>query len=94
MHFQQDAKGRELELQYFRDVDGREVDFVVVERRRPILFLECKWKDADVTKGLNYLKTRFPDCETLQIHAMGKKDYETSRGVRVTSAVEFLSTLV
>ncbi len=57
-------------------------------------FLECKWKDADVTKGLNYLKKRFPDCEAVQIHAMGKKDYETSRGVRVAPAVDFLSTLV
>ena len=94
VHFQQDAKGRELELQYFRDVDGREVDFVVAERRKPVLFLECKWKDADVTKGLNYLKTRFPDCEAIQIHAKGTKDYETSRGVKVTPAVDFLSTLV
>jgi len=94
VHFQQDTKGRELELQYFRDVDGREVDFVIVERRKPILFLECQWKDADVAKGLNYLKRRFLDCEAVQIHAMGKKDYQTSRGVRVAPAVDFLSTLV
>ena len=94
VHFQQDTKGRELELQYFRDVDGREVDFVIAERRNPILFLECKWKDADVAKGLNYLKRRFPDCEAVQVHAMGTKDYETSRGVRVAPAVDFLSTLV
>ena len=33
VHFQQDAEGRDLELRYFRDTDGREVDFVVVERR-------------------------------------------------------------
>ena len=43
---------------------------------------------------MNYLKTRFPDCEAVQIHAKGKKDYETSRGVKVTPAVDFLSTLV
>ncbi len=47
-----------------------------------------------MTKGLNYLKRRFPDCEAVQIHAMGKKDYETPRGVRVAPAVDFLSTLV
>jgi predicted AAA+ superfamily ATPase len=28
VHFQFDSAGRELELRYFRDVDGREVDFV------------------------------------------------------------------
>ena len=31
VHFEQDARGRDLELRYFRDTDGREVDFVVVE---------------------------------------------------------------
>lgn len=94
VHFLQDTEGRDLELLYFRDVDGREIDFVVVERRKPILFLECKWKDADVSKGLNYLKERFPDCEAVQIHAAGSKDYETARGVRVRPALDFLGTLV
>ena len=30
VHHEQDTKGRDLELQYFRDTDRREVDFVVV----------------------------------------------------------------
>lgn len=41
VHFQHDTLGRELELRYFRDVDGREVDFVVVEGREPILLVEA-----------------------------------------------------
>jgi hypothetical protein len=57
---QQDTMGRALDLRYFRDTDGREVDFVVVERRAPVLFVECKWGDADIDKGLRYLKARFP----------------------------------
>ena len=32
-----------MELRYFRDVDGREVDFVVVDGRRPTHLVECKW---------------------------------------------------
>ncbi len=32
VHFQQDSLGLDFELRYFRDTDGREVDFVVVER--------------------------------------------------------------
>jgi hypothetical protein len=35
VHFEQDARGRDVELRYFRDTDGREVDFVVVEGRLP-----------------------------------------------------------
>ncbi len=61
VHFQQDTEGRAVELRYFRDVDGREVDFVVVEGRRPTHLVECKWDDAPVDRGLRYLKARFPD---------------------------------
>ena len=43
VHQQQDAEGRDVELRYFRDLDGREVDFVVTERRVPVLLVEAKW---------------------------------------------------
>lgn len=33
VHWQQDTEGLDLELRYFRDTDGREVDFVVCDRR-------------------------------------------------------------
>jgi predicted AAA+ superfamily ATPase len=35
VHHAQDTEGRDLELRYFRDTDGREVDFVVLEKRAP-----------------------------------------------------------
>jgi predicted AAA+ superfamily ATPase len=31
VNFQEDTQGEEIELRYFRDVDGREVDFVVTK---------------------------------------------------------------
>jgi hypothetical protein len=31
--FQEDTLGLEFELRYFRDIDGREVDFVILEKR-------------------------------------------------------------
>jgi len=94
MHFEQDTKGREVDLAYFRDIDGREVDFVITENRRPILLVECKWADDEVSKSLRYLKKKFPNAEAWQIHATGKKDYETEERIRVAPALEFLKSLV
>ncbi len=94
VHYQQDAKGRDLELRYFRDTDRREVDFIVVERRMPHLFVECKWGDAEVDRGLRYLRARFPKCEAWQISATGTKDYVTPDDIRVAPAMRLLSTLV
>jgi len=94
VQFQQDAQGRDLELRYFRDVDGREVDFVITERRQPLTLVECKWADTELDGSLRYLKTRFPRCEAWQISGQGEKDYLTPEGVRVCPAPVFLSTLV
>ena len=94
VQYQQDTQGRDLELRYFRDVEGREVDFVVTERRKPVLFVECKWADVEVDRSLRYLKTRFPECPAWQISGTGAKDFVTPEGIRVCPASVFLSDLV
>jgi predicted AAA+ superfamily ATPase len=94
VHFEQDARGRDLELRYFRDTDGREVDFVVVEGRQPLLIVECKWADADVDRGLRYLKARFPKADAWQLSATGTRDYRTPEGIRIAPALELLRSLV
>jgi uncharacterized protein len=93
-HFERDVQGRDVELRYFRDVDGREVDFVVTERRQPILLVEAKLGDAPVDSSLRYLRAKFPKCDAWQIHAEGSKDYRTPEGIRVAPAVELLRDLV
>jgi predicted AAA+ superfamily ATPase len=94
MHFEMDTKGRELELRYFRDVDGREVDFVVTEHFKPILFMEAKWNDQEIDRSLHYLKSKFPDVESWQLSATGRKDYISRDGIHVSPALIFLKTLV
>jgi predicted AAA+ superfamily ATPase len=94
VHHQQDVLARDLELRYFRDTDGREVDFVVTERRKPFLLVECKWEDVPLDKSLRYLKARFPRCEAWQVAAAGSRDYLSSEGIRACPAVAFLSRFV
>jgi len=94
VHFEQDSLGRDLDLRYFRDLEGREVDFVVTEGGHPRLLVECKWDDAAVDGGLRYLKGRFPEAEAWQLSAAGKKDYQTREGIRAAPAVELLKKLV
>ena len=94
VQFRQDAHGLDLELRYFRDREGREVDFVVEERRQPALLVECKWGDADAGTGLRYLKAKFPDADAWQISAVGEDDYVTPEGIRVAPCLHLLGQLV
>ena len=94
VHYQIDTRGRELELRYFRDVDGREVDFVLLEDRKPFQFIEARWSDSEIAPGLRYLKLRFPHVDSWQISATGTKDYVSREGIRVAPALEFLTAFV
>ena len=94
VQFEQDTQGRDLELRYFRDLEGREVDFVVTERRRPVLMVECKASDAALDRGIRHLHARFPDCPAWQLSARGTRDYQTPEGIRVAPGLEFLRQLV
>ncbi len=94
VHYRQDTEGLDLELRYFRDTDGREVDFVVTEKRVPRLLVECKWADEPPETGLRYLKKRFPEADAWQVSAAGTRDYQTPEGIRVAPAIELLKTLV
>lgn len=94
VHHQRDTAGRTIELRYFRDVDGREVDFVLVEGRNPILMIECKWSDQEVSRALRYLSQRYPMAPAYQIAARGTREAQISKELRVMPARKFLATLV
>ena len=93
VHFRQDTQGRDLELRFFRDVDRREVDFVVLENRQPLMLVECKLADRDIDRGLRYLKTRFPNADAYQIALAGQRDYVSPQGIKAMPALDFLRTL-
>ncbi len=94
VEFQVDTEGHDVQLRYFRDIDGREVDFVILHNQEPVAFIECKLSDADISGGLNYLHQRFPEATCWQISATGVKDYVSATGIRVAPAARLLSQLV
>ncbi len=94
VHYIEDVEGRDVELRYFRDRDGREVDFVVTEDSKPILFVEAKSTSIQADRGIRYLHQRFPLVPAVQVTATGTKDFVTHEGIRVCPAVGFLRSLV
>ncbi|MFN3235386.1 MAG: ATP-binding protein [Gammaproteobacteria bacterium] len=94
VQYLEDTQAKEMELRYFRDVDGREVDFIITEKSKPILAIECKSNDSDVSKHLKYFKERFPDCDAWQLTLNMKKDFISKENIRVCHALTFLKELV
>ena len=89
-----DVYGHNYELRYYRDRDGREVDFAITERFEPILLVECKLRNKTISRGLRFLARRFPQAKAWQIHKTGTTDFVSPDGIRVAPAIELLSGLV
>ncbi|MBF0491557.1 MAG: ATP-binding protein [Deltaproteobacteria bacterium] len=94
VHYQQDVEGYDDELLYFRDIDLREVDFILTRKGKVTQAIECKLKDEELGKGLLYFKAKFPQAECWQISAFGQKDYLSKEGIRVSPALRFLRGLI
>lgn len=92
--YKQDAEGYEYELLYFRDTDGRDVDFVVTDREKPIMVVEAKSSDKNISPSLKYFKHKFPDVDAYQVSLDGQKDFLSGDGIRVMPGLAFLKTLV
>lgn len=92
-HYLQDTQGRDIELRYFRDQEQREVDFVVIEDNKPILFIECKNDSHQVSSHLKYLKNKFPHVPAFHLTYNSKKDFVTPDKIRLSDAYKVQAEL-
>jgi predicted AAA+ superfamily ATPase len=92
-HFQADTAGWDMELRYFRDVDRREVDFVVVKEKTPLLFVECKTSARTAAPALCYLHRKYPQVPAWQV-CLEDIDVRDKEGIRICHARHLLDTLV
>ena len=67
-----------MELRYLRDTDGREVDFVVLQDRRPLFAVECKSGEKAVSPAIRYFAERTPIPSFYQAH-LGTKHVSTGK---------------
>lgn len=93
VHYEQDTQGRNLELRYYRDTEKREVDFVITEDNHPLVFIETKFSDSQVSDHLRYLKSKWPGVDAVQIYFEGTKEYVDGNGIHVMPAKKYLQSL-
>ena len=92
IHRRMDVEGEELELRYLRDKDGREVDFLVADRRAPRHLIEVKWRDAAPSRNLRRFLADMPVRRTQVVGELASARSYPS-GERAEPAAEFLARL-
>lgn len=91
-HYLHDAEGVRTELRFLRDVEGREVDFLITVDGKPWFCVEAKTSDKTVSRSLLHFKNKLGLSLAYQVLRVPGEDY-IKDGVRVISGDKFLTAL-
>jgi predicted AAA+ superfamily ATPase len=86
-HYLEDTEGYKMELRFIRDVDLREVDFVVLQNKKPLFAVECKTGENNISPNLKYFAERTPIPDFYQLH-LGTKKY-SNKNIHVLPFEDF-----
>lgn len=87
----EDRDGQSRSLHYLRTKEGKEVDFVTVEKGRPTLMVEVKASDRALTPGMHYFHDRY---HIPGVQLVGDVRVETDEdGLSVRQALPWLRAL-
>ena len=93
VHFLYDYEGFKIKLYFLRDVDKREVDFLVTVNEKPWFVVEVKQNDTNPSKQLKYFNDRLHIPYLYQVVKKKDVDRYVDR-VRIVSSDRFLSSLI
>lgn len=92
-HFLIDTEGLRASLYYLRDIEKREVDFLVAINEKPWFLVEVKRSSKSISKNLKYFKKKMEIPLLFQVVMENGVDF-MENGIRVISASQFLSAFV
>lgn len=92
-HCLHDVDGYKTELHFLRDIDGREVDFLVTNDGKPWFAVEVKSSAKDISKSLTYFGNKLDIPFLYQIVDERNIDIRKDK-IRILSVEKFLLSLV
>lgn len=92
-HYLYDTEGYRMELFFLRNVDKKEVDFLVTVDKKPWFAVEAKLSEKNITKPLLYYKDKLKIPFAYQVmKEPGVHQY--TQAIHIVSADRFLSGLI
>ncbi|OGF28485.1 hypothetical protein A2331_05020 [Candidatus Falkowbacteria bacterium RIFOXYB2_FULL_34_18] len=91
-HILHDSEGFDVELKFLRDIEGREVDFLITVNKKPWFAVEVKTSNKKATKHLKYFKEKMNIPFVYQVVASTGIDF-VQNDIRVISVEKFLTAL-
>lgn len=92
-HYMNDVEGYKTELFFLRDIEGKEVDFLVTEGGKPWFAVEVKASFREIARNLEYFGNKMNIPFLYQV--VGEKNIDIRKDkIRIMSADKFLLSFV
>lgn len=94
LHFLEDTLGKSCTLNYLRDKQGREIDFLIMIDNRPVLMIEVKWAEESLSRNFAVFSKYLPHTPGVQLVGKIEREKSFESGVRIMDAACWLTDLV
>jgi uncharacterized protein len=93
LEFQEDSSGLVGQLHFAQTREKHEMDFVVLQHKRPAILIEVKLSDDLPSKNFYRFQKFFPNSKMIQLVRNLGRRFETKDGIQVECALPFLADL-
>ena len=92
VQFLSDTKGKNIQLNYLRNKEKKEIDFVIVENGQPTFFIEVKLSNKKLSPSLIYFSKQFIKTKAIQlVHNLRQE--ENKNGIELLRAADWFAKL-
>ncbi len=93
LHFIEDTRGTNTNLQYLRTKDGKEIDFIICMDGVPTQLIEVKLSDDGPSSAFNHFLPLFQQVQAIQLVKNCRREKTFPSGLEIRELIPWLTTL-
>lgn len=93
IEFREDCEGIRGQLYFIQTKEKHEIDFLVLQKKRPAYLFEVKLSDERPSKNFSYFSDLFPECRKIQLVRNLSREFTSKEQVEIKSALHALAKI-
>jgi len=93
IEFLSDTEGLDLELNFAKLKDHREIDFLILRNKKPEKLIEVKLSDNTISKNFLAFEKFFKNSEKIQLVKNIKHEFSNEKNIHLKSCLKYLENL-
>ncbi|MEQ1665848.1 MAG: DUF4143 domain-containing protein, partial [Bdellovibrionales bacterium] len=93
IYFRRDCKGEVFGLNYIRNKQGNEIDFLITKKKKPHMLIEVKESDSEPSPNFKSFEKYVPGVQKVQLVKNLERGFTNKEGISVLPMASWLATM-